>query len=63
MDDLALRVINALMYSENHGDIHDVINRLCDIAGIDKPEGNFQDGWTKKDRKAVEGHSLWAATS
>lgn len=44
-----LGIIVGLMMSENLGDVADEINHLCDLAGIDRPEGSFVDGWTKKD--------------
>lgn len=48
-----LRIIGTLMYSENGGDVHEVINQLCDLAGIQHPEGNFLDGWTDADHERV----------
>lgn len=42
-------IIGGLMVSENLGDVHDEINHLCDLAGIPRPEGDFEDGWTDDD--------------
>lgn len=44
-----LGIISGLMVSENLGDVHDEINFLCDLVGIPRPEGNFEEGWTKED--------------
>ena len=48
-----LGILAGLMVSENLGDVHDEINHLCDLIGIDRPEGNFVDGWTDEDLKRV----------
>ena len=48
-----LRAIGSLMLSENGGDVHDVINRLCDLAGIQRPDGDFLDGWTEADFQRI----------
>jgi len=37
------------MVAENLGDVHDEINHLCDLAGIARPEGGFEEGWTSAD--------------
>jgi len=44
-----LGIIGGLMVSETMGDVHDEILHLCDLAGIDRPSGNFLDGWTRED--------------
>ncbi len=49
-----LGIIGGLMVSENLGDVHDEINHLCDLAGIPRPEGDFEEGWTKQDWANVE---------
>ena len=37
------------MVSENLGDVHEEINHLHDLVGLDRPEGDFLDGWTSAD--------------
>lgn len=44
-----LGILGGLMVSENLGDVHDEINLLCDLIGIDRPDGNFLEGWTDDD--------------
>lgn len=44
-----LGIIGGLMLSEHLGDVHDEINHLCDLAGIERPEGDYEDGWTDAD--------------
>jgi hypothetical protein len=44
-----LGIIGGLMVADNMGDVHEEINHLCDLVGIDRPEGNFLDGWTTAD--------------
>lgn len=39
----------ALMMADNWGDVHDEINHLHDYLGLDRPEGNRDEGWTKED--------------
>lgn len=46
-------IIGGLMVSENMGDIHDELNHLCDLVGIPRFEGNFQEGWTKRDWASI----------
>lgn len=46
-------IIGSLMLAENFGDVHDVINHLCDLAGLPRPEGGFMDGWTDADHAMV----------
>ena len=48
-----LGIIGGLMVAENLGDVHDELNHLCDLAGIPRFEGSFEDGWTEKDRASV----------
>jgi len=48
-----LGIIGGLMVAENLGDVHDEINHLCDLAGISRPDGNFEEGWTDDDWKRV----------
>lgn len=48
-----LGIISGLMVADNLGDVHDEINLLCDLAGIPRPEGNYVDGWTLADWRAV----------
>jgi hypothetical protein len=42
-------IIGGLMLIDDWGDIHEELNNLCDIAGIPRPEGNYNDGWTEQD--------------
>ena len=49
-----LGIIHGLMMSENLGDVHDEINLLCDLVGIPRPEGSFEEGWTQTDLWNVE---------
>lgn len=46
-------IIAGLMLADNWGDVADEINHLHDVVGMDRPEGNFSDGWTDEDRKRV----------
>lgn len=46
-------IIRGLMLSENLGDVHDEVNHLCDLAGIPRPAGNFEEGWTDADWRNV----------
>lgn len=46
-------IIAGLMLADNLGDVADEINHLHDLIGLDRPEGNFSDGWTDKDLKRV----------
>jgi hypothetical protein len=48
-----LGIIHGLMVSENLGDVHDEIDHLCDLAGIPRPEGSFEEGWTVEDWRHV----------
>lgn len=48
-----LGIIGGLMVSENLGDVHDEINHLCDLAGIPRPVGSFEEGWTESDWQNV----------
>lgn len=41
-------IIQALMVSDNFGDVHEEIFHLCDLAGIPRPEGDFLEGWDYK---------------
>ena len=50
-----LGIIGGLMVAENLGDVHDEINHLCDLAGIPRPEGDFEEGWTAEDWENVQG--------
>lgn len=50
----ARATIRSLMLAENLGDVHDVINRLCVEAGVDRLEGDFLEGWTDEDFAKVE---------
>jgi hypothetical protein len=47
-------IINGLMVSENLGDIHDELNHLCDLVGIPRFEGNFEEGWSHRDWASVK---------
>jgi hypothetical protein len=49
-----LGIISGLMVSENLGDVHDEIDHLHDLAGIPRPEGNYEEGWTDRDWRNVE---------
>lgn len=44
-----IRAIRSLMYADNMGDVHEVINHLCALVGLPAPEGNYLDGWTDED--------------
>lgn len=46
-------IIRSLMFAENGGDRHDVINRLCAAIGIPPLEGDYLDGWTDADMRSV----------
>lgn len=46
-------IIAGLMVSEHLGDVHDEINHLCDLVGIPRPEGDFEEGWTARDWENV----------
>jgi hypothetical protein len=48
-----LGIIGGLMVADNFGDVHDEINNLCDLAGIDRPDGDFMEGWTTEDWRRV----------
>ena len=48
-----LGVIGGLMAADNLGDVHDEIDFLCDIVGIERPDGGYEDGWTDADWKRV----------
>lgn len=48
-----LGIIGGLMVAEHLGDVADEINHLHDLAGLPRPEGDFLDGWTPADWKAV----------
>jgi hypothetical protein len=51
-----LGIIGGLMVSENLGDVHDEIFHLFDLAGIPRPEGDFEEGWTAKDWESIGHH-------
>lgn len=42
-------IIGGLMFSENLGDVHDEIDHLCDLVGMPRPQGSFEEGWTDDD--------------
>lgn len=44
-----LGIIGGLMLAENLGDVHDEILLLCDLAGIERFDGSFLEGWTEDD--------------
>lgn len=44
-----LGIIGGLMVADNLGDVAEEIGHLCDLAGVNRPEGNFLDGWTLQD--------------
>lgn len=44
-----LGIIGGLMVAENLGDVHDEINHLHDLVGLERPKGNFMEGWTSGD--------------
>lgn len=39
-------IIEALMVADHLGDVRDEIDHLCDLAGIERPEGGYEEGWT-----------------
>jgi hypothetical protein len=41
-----LGIIRGLMLADNLGDVHEEILRLCDLAGVDRPDGGYQEGWS-----------------
>lgn len=47
-------IIRRLMVSENPGDVQEAINLMCDLAGVDRPEGNILDGWEASDWSRVD---------
>jgi hypothetical protein len=49
---MLLGVIRGLMLSENMGDVHDVLNALCLLAGVPKLKGSFWD-WEESDWASV----------
>ncbi len=48
-----LKVLRGLMFSENMGDVHDQINRLTNLLGLERLEG-FNDHWTERDWGIVD---------
>lgn len=50
-----LGVLHGLMCAENLGDVHDELDHLCDVLGIQRLEGNYVDGWTPDDWYRVSG--------
>lgn len=54
-----LGIIGGLMLCDNLGDVHDEINLLCDLAGIDRPEGGFSEGWARADFRRVGLGEWW----
>jgi hypothetical protein len=43
-----------LMLADNMGDVHEVIDSLHDLLGLDRPHGDFLDGWTEQDLTALD---------
>lgn len=54
LEDHVKRRIKSLMVAENFGDVHDEIDRLRSLVGLQHLEGGFEDGWTKADWKGVQ---------
>lgn len=48
-----LEVLSGLMLSDHLGDVHDQINRLCDLFDLDHLEGDYETGWTQNDCEMV----------
>ena len=46
---MLLAAIRSLMVAENGGDMHEVLNQLCDLAGLPRPQGDYLDGWADED--------------
>jgi len=46
-------ILRQLMLSENLGDVHDAIIRFTDLLQMERFEGDFLDGWRRKDYIAV----------
>ena len=44
-----LFAIRGLMLSDTLGDVHDEIIRLCELADVEAPEGDFIHGWSDDD--------------
>jgi hypothetical protein len=42
----------SLMYAENFSDVHDVLNLMGQAVGVEL-EGDYLQGWTDADRRAV----------
>lgn len=42
-------ITRSLMFADNLGDVHECINALHDLLGVQQPEGDFNDGWTDED--------------
>lgn len=49
-----LGVLQGLMVSDNLGDVADEIDHLHDLMGLDRPAGNFVEGWTAEDLARVK---------
>ena len=48
-----LGIMGGLMIAENLGDVHDELNHLCDLIGVSRFEGNYQEGWTSTDWMSI----------
>jgi hypothetical protein len=48
-----LGIIGGLMLADHLGDVADEIDHLHDLVGLSRPEGDFIEGWTTNDWKAV----------
>ena len=42
-------VLQTIMFADDLGDVCDVLDPLCDLAGIPQLEGDHLDGWTDQD--------------
>lgn len=42
-------ILGGLMLAENLGDVKDEIDHLHDLIGLNRPTGNFVDGWADTD--------------
>jgi hypothetical protein len=48
------QILNSLMLCENHGDTHDLMDRVRQIIFLPPLEGDYENGWTDDDEQSVE---------
>jgi hypothetical protein len=48
-----LRIIRGLMLADHLGDVHDEMNLLCDLAGIPRRTGGYEEGWSSQDWRSI----------